>query len=110
MYLGFDMEFSVTGPAAFLLQLPFSVKLIAFEFNGFPVAYSSNGYFFFVMDMGSGLVWVVGSVIGDMSSVWMKQSSTSSPTINIPSFGWMYFSGGIWIEALTLVGLPTKGI
>jgi len=101
---GFNMEFISSDIAA-----SFAVKLILLEFNGFPVAITSNGYFFFVMDMGEGLVWVVGAVLGDMSTVWMKHSSTELPSFTIPSIGWTYFIDGAWTEAVGLVSIPMTG-
>ena len=102
------MEFSSTGSEESLLPLPFSVKLINIVFKGFPVAITSHGDFLFVMDMGAGLVWVVGSFLGDSSSVWLKHS-ISPPSTNIPSIGWLYLLDGIWSDALGLVSIPLKG-
>ena len=102
------MEFSSTGPEAFLLPLPFSVKLISFIFNGFPVCITSNGDFLFVMDMGSGLVWVIGSAIGDSSSVWLSHPK-SPPSTSVPSIAWMYLMDGKWIDAVRLVSIPKTG-
>ena len=102
------MEFVSTGPEAFLLPLPFSVKLINFVINGFPVAITSHGDFVFVMDMGAGLVWVIGSTLGNRASVWLIHSE-SPPPITIPSISWMYLFNGIWMKATGLVSVPKTG-
>lgn len=94
------MKFSLSGPEGFLLPLPFSVKLINLKLNGFPVFITSHGDFFFVVNMGLGLVWAVGPILGDSSSIWLK--NYVSVTTTIPTFGWMYLFDDIWLETLEL--------
>lgn len=112
---GFHYKFSSSGPESHLYPLPFNIKFIKSKFNGYSFAISSEGSFFFTMDMGTGLVWVVGSVVGNSSTVWLKHSVslpaiTSSTYPTLPREGWMYLLDGIWYEAPNLIATPLTNV
>ena len=61
------------------------------------------------MYVNSEQMWVVGTKVGDNSSVWMKNPETPA-TSWLPTFDWTYkVEGGEWIIDSGLVSIPQKG-
>jgi len=94
----FNFEFTSTGAAASIFTFPIGFKVLSIKENNYPVYIGSDGSFMFAV---AGTGWVIGPVIGEVSSIWMKTTTTELSFT--ASYSWTYKEGTEWKEDSTLV-------
>ena len=100
-----------TGPAGILFDNSIKFMITTKLENGFPICIGTGGFFLFVISLDGALVWVIGTIIGDSSTIIMKNPDTPVEGL-IPTLGWLYIDGGEWIidGSLTVVMIPAIGM